>query len=888
MKQLRLACVVTALVCAACSDNPASLPRSAVQEASHDISDATHATGNPHFFWLAPMVAQPRSDLFGTFQGMASPRVVLVCLKSNQLDLTDCDPDTPLASFDRDTGLEVADQQFEVNVDTHQLGLVATVDPDTAFTTYRLIVYTDSMADFGGRFILGYADIQLGENGSDVKNLSTGATIGLVDGRTLPVRFRIDAGAYEYALKINLATGTGDPQDEPLCQTNCSVTFVSPDSTTYAFLSDSSGQNVTGAEILSGDVLTSSVLVIDERITEGDNANCADGVSLDKKDCYRYRITPDVAFTNPIRIGICPTDVPLSSVWRILKVDYAADMTPILTRPDPVDVSDFLPCTAPSGSASLMQSAFQYAARWLVSPLMAQTEARVWGAMAKDLSDLFWGLDAEIAPVGNTDFTATTGTVVTPTVQVDSVLPGGSKKPFDGAKVTFRITGGTGALSLPAGENLVSSQTTNGRVTGMTVTTGISGSASIGWTIATGTNTLEVTSANAVTVDPATGAVHPIVFTATGTALFTAETVAAGNWHTCALNNGDVYCWGNNANGQLGNGTVENASTPVLVQPPSGVTFAAPVAGGGVESGTTADIAHTCAKTTDNAVYCWGSNAWGALGDGSPTTSYSSTPVLALSDVLGPVTVASYVTCTTQPSRCWGLNSNGQLGDGTFDNSSTPVAVAGDLADSLRQISAGEGHTCALTAGGRAVCWGWNGFGQLGRGTAGDYQPTPAPVTGGLTFTDLDANGRYTCAVTAAGAMYCWGHNNGGQLGDGTMEDRWVPTRVKDPPSGAVRWRSVSAGYYHTCGLTDTGAIYCWGPNSYGELGTGDHTFSEAPTVPVAGGFTWLQLSAGDSYTCAISAGSVVYCWGRNHMGQLGDGTTTNRSLPEPVSAPGS
>ncbi len=515
MRHVRSSWMLAAILCAACADNPAAPPAS-VDESSRQISDALHGpAGNPHFFWLPPMTRQPAPKLFGRFERLASPQVRVVCASSNHPFL-DCDGATPVVPVvDRTHGLQVAEGQFKVNLDTHGAGLVVTSDPVEDYTTYRIQVFTEDMPELGGPFLLGYADIQIAATGKQAKNLTTDDVIGLVDGSTLPVRFRIDAGAYEYALNVAGAVGAGDPEDQPICQTNCSITFVLPDQTTEASLSDADGREMTAMQFEPGDVSVPSVLVIDERITEGDDTNCAVGVTLDKKHCYRYRITPDVEFNNPVRFGICPYDVPLdiSDGWRILKVDYDLYERPILTRPDPVDVSDFLPCTMPSASSSMIAEAVHSVGDWLVPPLLAATP-RVWGGMARDLSDLFWGLDAEMAAVGQTYYPPVpVDTTLSATVQIVKLLPD-PDEPLEGAEVTFRIPPlSSGALSLPEGGDLVSSETTDGRVTSMTVRTGSGGYASVDWTIGEGADTILVTSPSAVTVN-----YSPIVFTAQGVA----------------------------------------------------------------------------------------------------------------------------------------------------------------------------------------------------------------------------------------------------------------------------------------------------------------------------------------------------------------------------------
>ena len=240
------------------------------------------------------------------------------------------------------------------------------------------------------------------------------------------------------------------------------------------------------------------------------------------------------------------------------------------------------------------------------------------------------------------------------------------------------------------------------------------------------------------------------------------------------------------------------------------------------------------------------------------------------------VSTSYYHTCgltTAGAAYCWGDNSNGQLGDGTTTNRLTPGLVTGGV--SFAAVSAGRYHTCGVTAAGAAYCWGTNGNGQLGDGTSGDIRSSPGLVAGGVSFGGVSAGAFHTCGVTAVGAAYCWGYNGQGRLGDGTETDHFTPGLV----AGGVSFAAVSAGGGYTCGVTTAGAAYCWGFNIYGALGDGTTTTRLSPGL-VAGGVTFAAVSAGGGHTCGITAAGAAYCWGENSNGQLGDGTTINRLTP--------
>jgi alpha-tubulin suppressor-like RCC1 family protein len=195
------------------------------------------------------------------------------------------------------------------------------------------------------------------------------------------------------------------------------------------------------------------------------------------------------------------------------------------------------------------------------------------------------------------------------------------------------------------------------------------------------------------------------------------------------------------------------------------------------------------------------------------------------------------------------------------------VAVLGGFTFST--ISTWGQHTCGLTVSGATYCWGRNSYGQLGNGST-DSSPVPVPVTGGLSFYAVTGGLYHTCGLTVSGAAYCWGRNGYGQLGNGSTDSSSVPL----PVTGGLSFSAITAGRFHTCGLTTDGVAYCWGDNSAGQLGDGSFTIAPrlVPTG-VAGGLTFSSVTAGGLHTCALATTGVAYCWGFNSWGQLGNGT---------------
>lgn len=375
--------------------------------------------------------------------------------------------------------------------------------------------------------------------------------------------------------------------------------------------------------------------------------------------------------------------------------------------------------------------------------------------------------------------------------------------------------------------------------------------------------------------------------TATTSTTIVVEVVAAeemahldlGDWHTCALTSTHgVKCWGRNDRGQLGNNSTTDSPKPVDV---SGATSNVSAIAIGSFS--------NCLITDVGGAKCWGSGIDGQIGNGS--NSNQSTPVdvvglpskvvqIAKSDGNGYSGHACAVMDTGR-IMCWGSNAFGQLGNGeTATAQSTPVAVSG-ITDALA-VTVGSRHSCAISKSEGVKCWGQNNSGQLGNGDKTN-KSVPVNVVGLATgAVALSAGGDNTtristCAVTSNGGVKCWGSNADGQLGDGTTITSSVPVDVKDLTSFAV---SVHIGNRHACASMTSGEVACWGWNASGQIGNGTQISALRPVlvknIPTGAAAT----ATGYQHSCAVMTDRQVYCWGNNQYGQLGDETTTMRLSP--------
>ncbi|MCA8837601.1 MAG: putative Ig domain-containing protein [Proteobacteria bacterium] len=351
-----------------------------------------------------------------------------------------------------------------------------------------------------------------------------------------------------------------------------------------------------------------------------------------------------------------------------------------------------------------------------------------------------------------------------------------------------------------------------------------------------------------------------------------------GDDYTCTVSSDSkLNCWGKNTNGELGLGDTDDRNTPFRAG--LDTDWSALSAGGN----------HACATKTTGELYCWGSNLYGQLGTGTGTDLATPTQVGTDTDwaVLSAGNLHTCATKTTGELYCWGNHFNGRIGiagsvDSNFDS---PTQVGTDT-DWL-SVSAGNLHTCATKTTGELYCWGNHTSGQLGTGSSVlDDFSSPVPVGTRTNWVAVSTGDTHTCAINNAGRLHCWGDNSNGQLGFNIIDggDLRTPTQV----GTNSEWSAISTGASHTCAIKTNGALYCWGDNTLGQLGQSDtNSFTFATPTQVGTDSDWVTINAGNAHTCAVKNTGSLYCWGRATAGQLGlgdNGESSNRTTPTLVS----
>jgi alpha-tubulin suppressor-like RCC1 family protein len=363
--------------------------------------------------------------------------------------------------------------------------------------------------------------------------------------------------------------------------------------------------------------------------------------------------------------------------------------------------------------------------------------------------------------------------------------------------------------------------------------------------------------------------------------------VSAGFEHTCALTvDGTAFCWGSNEFGQLGAAADttcrrDDRRIPCRLRPVQ--------VGGGLRfSRLSAGGRHTCGIDTVGALYCWGDNLRGELGEPSVRSASSPIPVRS-TEVFIDVAVGQQHSCalrTDGVTFCWGANERGQIGNAN-------VGLGSAVPDSVRttqrfvSIEAGALRNCGRTGDGATFCWGQTWATNLSGSDVTRPQTTPSRVQPAPLFKSIGVGTNTTCGIAVQGqdvaenSAFCWESNSSGGMGDSTVLGSLTPRAVQ----GGVRFVAISSGAEQTCGIAETGFVHCWGANSFGQLGISPAFVDTrcGPTrlpcrllpVRVSGWRVFAQLAAGQgNHACGITLSGNIYCWGAGGMGQRGDGRT--------------
>ncbi len=366
------------------------------------------------------------------------------------------------------------------------------------------------------------------------------------------------------------------------------------------------------------------------------------------------------------------------------------------------------------------------------------------------------------------------------------------------------------------------------------------------------------------------------------------KNLATGNNHNCAIQkNQTIRCWGSNYYGELGNQQYDliEYSTPLYdVDLPQGT----------VPISVTAAQDYSCAilSSSTNDAYCWGKGSEGKLGNGDNSDSNTPGDKVILPGGAHPIDISSgdrhsCLVSQDGDAYCWGSNQQGQLGNGTQGGyTSTPRIVEGVDVD-FESVAVGNEHSCAITTEGELYCWGANWDGQLGDGSW-ENSATPVQVSSSETWKFVVSSGgaRHTCAISISDELHCWGQNHEGQLGDGTYNNANTPQQVQlqSSETGKVVDASV-VGFGASCALLEDSSTFCWGINARGYLGDGTWQYSTTPvSVSILEGSEVLEISSGREHSCILLASDQIMCWGFGNGGVIGNGDYSDVGSPQYVS----
>lgn len=361
--------------------------------------------------------------------------------------------------------------------------------------------------------------------------------------------------------------------------------------------------------------------------------------------------------------------------------------------------------------------------------------------------------------------------------------------------------------------------------------------------------------------------------------------VSAGGAHTCAITtDGTAYCWGAGSSGRLGNTKSSDSAVPVAVA--GNIEFVSISVG----------KEHACGTTTDHTVLCWGKGTHGQLGIGTSGVLGQAMPSPVAGDFEFASVAAGYVgTCgiTTEGElACWGDARKGAMAmreSDAPDRCTFEPCVSAPTSTgrgTYTAVAVGDYASCAINKRGGVLCWGSNHMGRLGINKTDNKSDRLVPINAPHTFSQVAISG-HGCALTNEGKAFCWGPGTDGQIGDGKSTFRKAPVPVKTE----LTFKQITVGEGHTCAIASDDNAYCWGTNQHGRLGTGGQTGigSEVKVPTRVDGPQFRSISAGFEHTCAIDLQGGLWCWGRAGNGRLGNGDAAKpQAKPVQVSAPAS
>jgi len=339
-----------------------------------------------------------------------------------------------------------------------------------------------------------------------------------------------------------------------------------------------------------------------------------------------------------------------------------------------------------------------------------------------------------------------------------------------------------------------------------------------------------------------------------------------------AFRQGNLWSWGSNSYGRLGDNTQVNRSTPVTT-----------LSGGANWKQVSCGRSHAVAIKTDGTLWCWGRNDFGQLGEVGTFLKLSPVTTFAGGTNWKQVGCGYNHTAAIKTDGTlwvWGRNISGQLGDNTTTQRNTPVTTfAGGT--NWKQVAGGYGHTAAIKTDGTLWTWGSNGSGQLGDNTTTQRNTPVTTFTGGNNWKQVacgqDLSFQSTAAIKTDGTLWTWGNNANGGLGDNTTTQRNTPVTTF---AGGTNWKQVSSGGSATSAIKTDGTLWVWGRNYNGQLGINNTSQRNTPVTTFLGGTNWKQVSTTNVSNAAIKTDGTLWNCGWNNQGQLGDNTGTQRLIP--------